>query len=326
MSYLANELRRFWLSELHKVSGPQHGGLPGLIAAQRYQVYSSITATSAVLTFSDWRDVTKAFAGDCGRMSSAAVETVTDIVRNERLPKSLGWCLVRAYYSAFFAAHAVERLLGRSVVQIDGQAAAAINAIGSAYGNLNAPGITRGTFVCVADGANKTLAINKVNADGSHAALWLDFLKLLRQTANEILSSNATTADGQAAAAKLSELEAALTATGTFQGGSWLSFVRNRVNYQHAFGAWYPYKERSPYYSDLHSKIQSWKNDPVTFSIWPQKGRELQRFIETSMMIVALCRELCADMAQRCPQGRSFHEFASHALIKHLQSSEPAAG
>jgi hypothetical protein len=323
MSLLVDELRPFWLTGLHKVTGHQTGGLAGLFAAQKYQIYSAVTAKSVVLHFADWDTVARAFAGDCARMSNAALESVEDLRPSQSLPKSLGWCLVRSYYAAFFGAHAIERMLGRSISQVDGSSSAAINSIASAFGMLPVGvNFTRGTYVCVADPKAMTLGLYKTGVDGSHEALWQDFSKLLRDTANNILSAQLLGRSAQSAAAKLTELDAALRGGGALAGGSWLSFMRNRINYQHAFGVWYPYREWARYYAGLYPRVRTWQDDPSTFSIWPGGGREVQRYIETSMMIVALCREMCSDMALRCPQGRSFHDYASLALVRQLSRHE----
>ncbi len=95
--------------------------------------------------------------------------------------------------------------------------------------------------------------------------------------------------------------------------------MRNRINYQQSLGAWFPYRERPAYYEQLIKRAEIWRNDPDVISIWTQSGRDVQRFVETCALLVAICREVCLDMAQRCPKGKSFHHFALCSLAKRLK-------
>ena len=319
MSEVCDAIRPFWLTGIHKVSGHQERGLIGLFADQNFQIYTPISPTTAELHFADWEQVVKAFAADIARMSTASLETVEGITQSKLLPKGAGWLFVRAYYSAFFATHALERMLGRSLTQLDASTTNAIDTVASIFGMLTNGHLERGLYVCVADGKRKILKINKVVSDsGPHEALWGDFTNLLRQVTTEILSQPSNSLANQRVVVKFSDLQTALTDGGAFGKGNWLSSMRNRVNYQHAFGAWFPYRERAAYYDQLFEIINTWSKDPDALSIWPQPGRDMQRFIETCVMIVAMCRELCMDMARRCPIGMSFHKFASISLIDRL--------
>ena len=86
-----------------------------MLAAQNYQIYTPTSAVSAELYFSNWDDVSQAFAADCARMSTAALESIEGITRSQALPRGVSWLMVRAYYGGFFAAHAITRMrLGTS--------------------------------------------------------------------------------------------------------------------------------------------------------------------------------------------------------------------
>jgi len=318
MSAIADELRPLWMPDLHKVVGRQERGLIGLIASEHFQVYSQTSSTTAELHFSDWDSVAQAFAADCARMSMAAVETLEGNLASPRLPKSIGWLLIRAYYGGFFGAHALGRMLGRSVTRLDTSATNAIDRVAALFGTNTPGGLQRGLYVCTADGAAKTLSLAKIVADSSHEAFWIDFAKLLQVATTRILSRTKASATAQRAASTLAEIEDAIKDGGSQLKGSWLSVIRNRINYQHGFGAWYPYQSSQDYYGQLQGKAQSWRNDPDTFSIWPRPGRELQRFVETSTLLVAICIDVSKDMTKRCPAGTSFHEYSVGALINNL--------
>lgn len=319
MSEICDELRQLWLSGIHKVSGRQERGIVGLLAEQKYQVFTPSTPTSAELHFADWEQVVEAFAADSARMSTAALETVEGIAQSAALPKGAGWLLVRAYYSAFFATHALERMFGRSLTQFEAHTTHAVDTVSLLFGMQTSGNLERGLYVCVAETQRKVLKLDKVVSDGGpHEALWRDFTNLLRKATTDILSQPGGSSSAQRAAAKLTELQVALTDKGASGKGNWLSSMRNRVNYQHAFGTWFPYSGRVSYYDQLFTKIHTWRRDTDALSIWSQPGRDLQCFIETCVLLVAMCREVCVDMARRCPDGKSFHDYALMSLMRRL--------
>lgn len=234
------------------------------------------------------------------------------------LPKSVAWLMVRAYYASFFAAHSIMRMLGRSISQLDASATAAIDAIASTFGMQSGSGLERGLYSCSTSHVGHTVSLSKVTGDGPHEALWSEFNRLVTDAIGQILGRQDATTSAQSAAAKLMELQAALTGGGRASRGNWLSMVRNRVNYQQAFGAWFPYDGRQRYYDGLVARLESWRGDSAALSIWPTRDREIQQFVETCALLVAICRELSIDMTHRCPAGRSFHHYASVGLMRRL--------
>src|ERR1035441_8432610 len=114
MSIFDDITRPFWLAGLNQVSGPQLKGIGGLICDEEYQIYSPITPTSFVLSFTDAEPFLSAFAGDINRIGSASFESALGIVKSSALPKSTAWLVIQTYYSAFFSAHALLRILGES--------------------------------------------------------------------------------------------------------------------------------------------------------------------------------------------------------------------
>jgi hypothetical protein len=321
MSGLCDELRPFWLLGIHRVGGRQRRGLTGLLAQRGYQVYKPASGTAVELRFAEWFTVPGAFAFDCARMSTAALETFEGISPSSGLPKTAGWLVIRTYYGAFFAAHAIARMLGTSVTQLDAAAVNAIDTVTALFSMQPAGGLQKGLYVCVADAHKQTLSFSKITADGSHEALWSEFGALVRNAIQRILTGSSVSLRAQRAAAKLIEIEAALTDGGSLGKSSWLSVMRNRVNYQHGYGVWFPYQPYPAYYDALHDKAANWDTDPDKHSIWPRPGRELQRFVETATMLMALCRDMCLDMANRHPDNDSFHQYGSLALINRLAAA-----
>jgi len=321
LSALVDELRPFWLRGIHGVTGRPERGLLGLLAQQRYQVYAPATRTSVTLSFADWDQVPAAFATDAARFSMAAFESAEGIMMSQSLPKSTAWLLIRSYYAAFFAVHALGGMLGQALTQLDAAAVGAVDTVVGAYGMQGAGGIHRGFYRCLADGVAGTLRLVRVPSGGSHEVLWNEFITLLRRVTTGILSQPNGTATSQQAAARLTEVEMALTSAGTVAKGTWLSIVRNRVNYHHEFGSWFPYSERGKYCDALLSRARKWSSEPDALTVRASPGRDLEQFVDACAVIVALCRATCLDMAERCPSGGSFLDLTSARLLRQLQAA-----
>jgi hypothetical protein len=230
----------------------------------------------------------------------------------------MAWVVVRAYYAAFFAAHAICRALGSSLTFLDAPASNTIDRVADLYSMRMGVNFQKGLYVVSADAASKSLTLRKPTGEGSHEALWSHFTGLMRNALPTILTRSKTSVSALQASAVLSTIEDGLTNGGRSPNGNWLSTTRNRINYQHALSVWYPYQNRPEYYDRLIEKTRAWQTDPETQTIWPQQGRDVQRAIETCVLVVSVCRVICQDLGSRCPAGKSFMEFGPLNLLRHL--------
>jgi hypothetical protein len=316
MSILAELTRPYWLAGMHAVAGRKSRGLAAWIGDESFQVYTPIAKEAAVLSFTDSSSVVAAFAGDCTRMVSAALESAIDVDPSERLPRSVGWQIIRVYYSAFFAAHAILRMLGYSLSQLEAVHARSVTDIADLFSMSNGVTLAKGFYTIRCDTTAKTLALTKsVSTDGSHGAMWRVLHDVLTEVTNALLAGTAPSTPVQQVAAKLTEVQSALSYGSNAGRGSWLSEVRNRTNYRHEYGAWHPYTDRFEYYDRLHTIFRQWQGDPMSINLWGQPGRDLQRFAEVSAFIVGLCRVMSEDMARRCTKGTSFHRTGGLAIL-----------
>jgi hypothetical protein len=314
MSLLSEMTRPYWLAGLHAVTDVRTSNIRNWIVAGNYQIYSPLEAETAVLSFQDADSIAIAFAGDITRMSVAAFESVEGITPSSRLPKSTAWLLVRAYYAAFFAAHCVLRVFGRSCTQLDANAVNSIHEIADLFDQRGQIALTKGIYRghVITDGGAFKLSRLSALGGGSHTLLWAEFSALLSYLSERVLLDTATR-PGQAVSAKLIEIQTALLGFSHTTG--WLSIIRNRVNYQLEYGTWFPYRERAAYYDSLFDILARWKVDPMQLNFWSERGRELQRFMEANVIVLSLCRAIIEDMSSRAPSGRSFHRFGFNALI-----------
>jgi hypothetical protein len=109
-------------------------------------------------------------------MSIAAIESVSGIKPEQCLGKSGAWGIIRAYYSSFFAAHAIMRMFGVSCTQLESTHVNHIynyaKAVGL-HGTLNK--IESGFYEIKIDKAFDHIEFNKFS--DPHADTWGTFTK-----------------------------------------------------------------------------------------------------------------------------------------------------
>lgn len=320
MSIVADQLRPFWLSQLNEVNGKLEYGLAEWLRTGTYQITIPLQPSEFVLDIPQG-DLTfqRAIAYDLARMGMAAFESIGDAHTQPTLPKSIGWTIIRTYYSAFFAAHALLRSFGVSLSQFETNQINRVQKIASAYGTDNGQQLGSGFYLCTFDSTSRKLTcVHKGKNGGSHEFLWKHFVNTMLDFSNKILSVNGATANQQLTVAKLTELCDCLKHNGC-NTGTWLSFIRNQTNYKHEFGAWFPYKSHAKYYLNLPSMKDEWKRKPEEISIWIGSGRDLQRFIGACNVILALLKSTSRDMSNRCSTGKSFHITTTQAVLNYLE-------
>jgi hypothetical protein len=181
------------------------------------------------------------------------------------------------------------------------------------YGHATVAGMASGSYLVRVKPSATVVMLERIDAgEGSHAGLWSAFFEFINDIANQRLASGGASAGLLEVSGKLIELRAALTNSGSNARGTWLSHVRNRVNYHLAFGAWHPYDGRQRYYDQLFATLADWRRDPIALQLAAFSGKDIQRFVATCAFIVGFCRAVVVDMADRVPTGPSFHR--NHAL------------
>jgi hypothetical protein len=315
MSILDNIVRPFWLNGLNQVSGSQRKGLGGLFCDENYQVYSQMSPTSFVLSFPDASAFLNAFAGDINRIGSASFESVIGIRKSSALPKSSAWLVVQTYYSAFFAGHALLRLLGESCAPLEREQVKSLERVGKLFGTAPTSPMSGGLYHLVCDTSARTISGTALSG-GPHEVFWRVFHdRMLRLTNDALTVTTESAANRQLAYTKLSGLVDNLS----FQSsprGNWLSSVRNGVNYSQKLATWYPYSGQQKYYAQLFDTAEEWIEDPMDLDLSSWGDKDVRRFQVTCNFIIATFKSLINDMASRCSSGRSFHDFGALACLK----------
>jgi hypothetical protein len=225
-------------------------------------------------------------ANDCNRFAQAAIESMWSVGKVDNLPKSTGWAAVKMYYSAFFAAHALLRLYGRSCTQFEKEHMDTVFQIASATqmdgGILS---IENGFyFSSVSEGEIKFKKLKD-----SHSDTWAEFSKLLAWLIDNLPKTTGLGVHKSNALTLMADIKATIHKSGATKG-NWLSKTRNKVNYQHSHGVWYPYKGAS-HNQELVLRNAEWLKGPTAFNLDIING-DISLLYGVSNAILALMYQL----------------------------------
>jgi hypothetical protein len=226
--------------------------------------------------------------------SMAALESST-----HNLPS---WPLLKLYYSAFFAAHAIMRLLGGGIIKIEGPQVSALNTL---LGSLGGAGIGPGMYFyeVTSDPSGRVNLVLKPHAEGGgvHEGFWKSFATFLEKLATDATANGDP--DANAFLAGLSEIVPALR-PGYGKRSVWFSAMRNEINYQHKFNVWFPTINVRNFNKEIvRTKAvasQSIRLD-VSRSEFPIIG-----FIQIASYLATLNSELAEYVASRSLASRCF--------------------
>lgn len=318
MSLVNDAIRPFWIKDLNKITGRQSYSFSDWTITRNYEIYTDIQSNSFILEISQdlyENTLLKSFAFDCNRMASASFESIQLISQSELRPKSTAWLVIQSYYSAFFAAHSILRMLGISCSQLETQSISRIEEIADLYGYKKGVKIDTGYYRCQYNSTSRKLHCKhlKASGGGSHENFWKTFRNELKELSNQILSQSLIpSADAQNVSTKIDKMCSNLCYQG-MNGANWLSFIRNKVNYQHQFGCWFPYESvRKQSVAQLYETSQTWLSDPMDIDL--NRTEDILLFCRTCNFIVSLCRSLVENMSDRCPKGKSKSYLADGSI------------
>jgi len=225
-------------------------------------------------------------ANDCNRFAQAAIESMWSVGKVNNLPKSTGWAAVKMYYSAFFAAHALLRLYGRSCTQFEKAHMDKVFQIASATqmdGGISS--IEHGFYFSSA--LNGEIRFKKLK--DSHSDTWVEFSKLLIWLIDNIPNTTGLGAHKSNALTFMADIKKTIHKSGATKG-NWLSQTRNKFNYQHSHGVWYPYKGAS-HNQEIVLRNAEWLKDPTSFNLDITNG-DIAVLYGVSNAILALMYQL----------------------------------
>jgi hypothetical protein len=231
---------------------------------------------------------------------------------------TFAWALVKLYYSAFYAGHALIRTLGEGCSFFYKSHTDRVAIIADASGILPPFRIDAGLYHCVLSPNASAVSYVKAasTSGGTHEAFWLIFGKKLKSTANAILTGPLPSADAQTVYAQIDQM---LQIINRKAGYSWLSGVRNDSQYRLQHHVWFPETLRAQVRRDLGRVAAQWKRDPMAIDLSNQRLGLLGDFSLACAFIVALSREVFCQIGERSSRGtRSFARTGPMAFLNDI--------
>ncbi len=313
MSNIADVLRPNWLPGLADISGRTTTALKGWLTERHYVFDSHAVATGWKFYTTDLDGLLRAIAFDVNRMSCASFESIYGVIGGREIQRSSAWMLIRAYYSAFFAAHAIGRIFSESYTQIDRTQATAINLEIPTTGTV--PQITDGLHLITALPASQEFVIRRINRHGVHEDIWTAFGALLqRLSAQALVSPYPNAADRQQVSSFIDDTIGIMQTDPAFTRSSWLSYMRNSINYQHQHGTWFPHERSGTFRQEISDNFSKWTKDPSI--VHARNEHTLSRFSLGCTALVAMNRDLVEDMKDRNSDNDSFLDYAAAPVLE----------
>ena len=317
MSLIADALQPFVVKDLASVAGRMKimtlpDSLIDPLAA--YDLNFDNTQRTIIVDFRDTSAVALALAADACRLSCAAFQTMV-LASTEMLNRdSMAWSLVKLYYSAFYAGNALIRLLGESCSYFDRQHISRLNQLAIALNRIPTFKIEGGLYRCVVDHTGTALWCTRARGGigGAHEAFWDIFGNRLGVLAMEVLSGPLSTTDAQAVFTQIEQFRDVLRQR---INHSWLSVVRNELQYRHEYQVWFPAQLRARQREALSRHSNRWSRDPMLIDL-SKKGDVLSEFVACCCFVVSLCNTMLARIAERSDVGsKSFIRLGPIAFL-----------
>ena len=248
------------------------------------------------------RNATKSFepslAREVDRFLCAMGESFFELQPAKFASRSIGWSLIRAYYSSYFAAHAILRMAGRCVTQLDTPLSQSVMRSLQATGPAPHWILGKSQYLVRYDETNQLLTFADKHAakGGSHQFVWKMFGTLIE----ELIAS--TTALGSAYQNEVLLLEGisdTLTSQQALQDFSWLSTVRNSVNYSFSHSVWFPF---DGFQSGQSKKLMATLkcDDSINYLVSNSNTQsDLEKFCEATSFLVSFANAAANEISYR---------------------------
>ncbi|MCA3586001.1 MAG: hypothetical protein IOC90_14520 [Methylocystis sp.] len=177
---------------------------------------------------------------DYERFALSSLESFQQAAERAGTPNAVCWVLLQSYYAAFFAAHALMRACGEAFVKLEKPQTEVLQTSSDAA-------LTQSVAI---EPAMYSLRIAQtvsggISADlkkvpskfGAHEGFWRVFDEFLSRFASQAVGRHDP--EAHLVVAGVAEYQRFLRPLGPWRS-SWLSAVRNEINYQHKHGVWRP--------------------------------------------------------------------------------------
>lgn len=221
-----------------------------------------------------------------------AAQTMFELERSGAYLKFTSWRVIQAYYAAFFSAHALLRFFGKSFSHLEnGHVNFLKLRCNSEVGY--APELPATYYYIDYDFGKNNIILNKCGE--SHKDLWKCFNKLVKEISVLSLSLRASEYRKQSISSAFANISEALCYRGRFEGGNWLSVVRNDVNYKSMHGVWYPFSKSVPTFESILPKMRHWRSCNIVYENPNNIKNEIEKFFVTALFIVDTALSIATD-------------------------------
>jgi hypothetical protein len=305
---LANILRLGWAPNIIGCIGPRSFTTDRLFRARGITL-NSVQPFGFTVYIGNTQHTTHYFAHEADRFATAAFESVTTLAKSQNQARSVAWMLIQTYYSAFFAVHALLRIRGWACTRLTSANLASLNSERALF-FPHAENFNAGLYWIKIDHGGRELQCKKLDSatGGTHELLWSLLQDYLADSTAMALANRDV--DAQDYAALVQRFTDFVAKHG---GDKWFTSTRNRINYSHEFGTWFPYNGSTCDWERVSLEIQKWR-DPANQILDDTKGDELMKFARACAFLIAMCRTTIEDLAFRS-KSRSPFCLSSHRLI-----------
>jgi hypothetical protein len=190
---------------------------------------------------------------------------------------------------------------GESCSFFDRQHVLRLVEIGTALGRERSFDVDSGLYRCaLAEKATALKCVKTRGAAGVHEAFWTVFGSHIKRLSEATLTGTLVAADAQAVFAQLTAL---IDIVRRRTGYSWLSGVRNDLQYRQHYGVWFPARLKQNEKQSLSRLIANWQHDPMTIDLDMRRLGLLGEFVGSCVFIVALCHAMLVRISERSTVG-----------------------
>jgi hypothetical protein len=271
-----------------------------------------------MIDFRDAAAVVPAIASNCCRFSSAALQSMLGVSEGILDKGALPWSLIKLYYAAFYAGHALIGMLGQSCSYLERRHTRRLGEMGDLLGRVPSFGVDSGLYHCVITDRETGLRLKRARGSvgGAHETFWQVLGDIIDKAGENVLQGPLIPTEATAVFVKMEACKKILR----FNGGrayNWLSEVRNILQYRNGLGVWMPVQISQRQKENLSRIAGQWIRDPMEVDLPTALRGDLSEFVAACVFVVALCRAMLVRISERSSAGgRSFVRYGPMALFR----------
>ncbi|MDH4378392.1 MAG: hypothetical protein QE263_00590 [Vampirovibrionales bacterium] len=312
MSVSSEVLRPFWLTGISEISGKAISPFKGWLTEGQFIFLEKKAPEEFVFLCTHFNEMMRAQAHDINKFSMASLESIHGIPSSLDVARSAAWTSIRAYYAAFFSTHALSRILGYAISQLDNSHILKLNEAISLV-DSNHTKLEAGLYRLELFPVENTFSIKKIKKN-SHEGTWNEFGITVEKLSKDILLNESnSTVEAQNTSIMLGNLLEIFKTDHCQSGYNWLSYIRNQINYQLTDNVWYPHEGSSKFRAKMNACIALWRKDPLELD--GDNTPRILKFTKACVLTVALMRVTLLEIKKRNSLNDSFLNYGTSQLL-----------